>query len=92
MHHDDVVCVFVRVCVCVRVRVCVIRTLGRRVREVSVTTRLDSTPCIVTDHESGAMRRMMKMVEHSGTNSSKGAFLPPQVLQVNCKHPVSRLI
>lgn len=36
--------------------------LGDRVREVRVTNRLEGSPAIVTDHESGALRRMMKMV------------------------------
>jgi TNF receptor-associated protein 1 len=38
-------------------------TLGEsRVREIKVTTRLSDSPAIITDHESGAVRRMMKMV------------------------------
>lgn len=38
-------------------------TLGdKRVREVRTTTRLSGSPAIITDHESGAMRRMLKMV------------------------------
>ena len=36
--------------------------LGSRVREVRLTSRLSDSPAIVTDHESGALRRMMKMV------------------------------
>lgn len=38
-------------------------TLGpSRVRSVKTTTRLSDSPAIVTDHESGALRRMMKML------------------------------
>lgn len=38
-------------------------TLGEaRVREIKVTNRLSDSPAIITDHESGAVRRMMKMV------------------------------
>jgi TNF receptor-associated protein 1 len=38
-------------------------TLGAdKVRSVRTTSRLSDSPAIVTDHESGAMRRMMKMV------------------------------
>ena len=37
-------------------------TLGSRVREVRVTNRLAESPAIVTDHEGGALRRMMKAV------------------------------
>ena len=33
-----------------------------RVKEVRVTNRLSDSPCIVTDHESAALRRMMRMV------------------------------
>ena len=38
-------------------------TLGPgRVRSVKTTSRLSDSPAIVTDHESGALRRMMKML------------------------------
>jgi HSP90 family molecular chaperone len=37
-------------------------TLGKKVSTVKVTKRLSDSPAIVTDHESGALRRMMKMV------------------------------
>ena len=38
-------------------------TLGpSRVRSVKTTSRLSDSPAIVTDHESGALRRMMKML------------------------------
>ena len=38
-----------------------------RVREVKATTRLSDSPSIVTDHESGALRRMMRaVVRHGG--------------------------
>jgi TNF receptor-associated protein 1 len=38
-------------------------TLGpQRVRDVKTTTRLHGSPAIITDHESGALRRMMKML------------------------------
>ena len=37
-------------------------TLGNKVSTVKVTNRLSDSPAIVTDHESGALRRMMKMV------------------------------
>lgn len=36
--------------------------LGSRVKEVKITNRLSDSPAIVTDHESGSMRRMMRMV------------------------------
>ena len=38
-------------------------TLGPlKVRNVKTTSRLSDSPAIVTDHESGALRRMMKML------------------------------
>ena len=38
-------------------------TLGpTKVRNVKTTSRLSDSPAIVTDHESGALRRMMKML------------------------------
>lgn len=61
-------------------------TLGTRVREVKVTHRLSDSPAIITDHESGAMRRMMKMVDQA--NSGSNAPMPPQILHINPKHPI----
>ena len=57
-----------------------------RVREVKTTSRLSTSPACVTDHESGAMRRMMKMVDQ--TNQQQSAALPPQVLEINPNHPI----
>jgi len=38
-------------------------TLGSdRVKDVKITNRLHDSPCIVTDHESASLRRMMRMV------------------------------
>ena len=37
-------------------------TLDKKVRDVRLTDRLSDSPAIVTDHESGALRRMMKVV------------------------------
>eukprot|EP00605_Chrysophyceae_sp_TOSAG23-4_P001167 GSChrysophyteH1.ASY1.ANO1.1275.1 assembled CDS len=62
-------------------------TLGPSlVREVKVTTRLSDSPACITDHESGAMRRMMKMVDQS--NAGMSTQLPPQILEVNTNHPI----
>ena len=36
-----------------------------RVRSVKTTSRLSDSPAIVMDHESGALRRMMKMLVSS---------------------------
>lgn len=64
------------------------KTLGDRVREVRTTDRLSDSPACVTDHESGALRRMMKMVDQS--SSGGGQQLPPQVLEINPSHPIIR--
>jgi len=66
-------------------------TLGaRRVREVKVTNRLSDSPACVTDHESGALRRMMKMVDQS--SSGQSSEIPPQVLEINPEHPIIRTL
>ena len=57
-----------------------------RVKEVKTTDRLSESPACVTDHESGAMRRMMKMVDQ--TNAGASSFMPPQVLEINPEHPI----
>ena len=64
-----------------------VRTLDERLESVEATSRLTSSPAVVVDAESGAMRRMMAMV----SQESDGADLPPlpkQKLQVNPAHPV----
>jgi len=65
-------------------------TLGdKKVRDVKVSKRLSDSPCIVTDHESGAMRRMMKMVEQANSGrSGANNDLPPQNLEINPSHPL----
>jgi TNF receptor-associated protein 1 len=61
-------------------------SLGSRVREVQLTHRLSDSPVIITDHESGAVRRMMRMVDQA--NNGASAPLPPQILHINPKHPI----
>jgi len=67
--------------------------LPKRVSKLRVTTRLRSSPAVVTDHESAAVRRMMRMVEQSSGRDSEATrgdahLLPPQTLEVNPSHPV----
>lgn len=51
------------------------------------SSRLVSSPAIVTDNESGAMRRMMRMVDTSdGTRDSMP--LPKQNIEINPSHPL----
>lgn len=62
-------------------------TLGsNRVLQVKSTNRLNDSPACVTDHESGALRRMMKMVEQN--NQGQSTELPPQVLEINPDHSI----
>lgn len=61
-------------------------SLGSRVRDVQITHRLSDSPAIITDHESGAVRRMMRMVDQA--NNGTSAPLPPQILHINPKHPI----
>merc|ERR1712022_2339 len=49
-------------------------TLGnKKVRDVKITRRLADSPCIITDHDSASIRRMMKMIEQG--NSGKVASM-----------------
>lgn len=57
-------------------------TLASKVTSVKITTRLSNSPAIVVDHESAAVRKMMKYVEATGHNE-----LPKQKLEINAKHP-----
>ena len=59
----------------------------KKVASCSVTKRLSSSPAIVTDNESGAMRRLMRMVDTSEGNSD-GIPLPKQHVEINPKHQV----
>lgn len=68
-------------------------TLPGRISRVRSTMRLRSSPAVVTDHESAALRRMMRMVEQTAGRDSEGVrqeayMLPAQVLEVNPAHPV----
>jgi TNF receptor-associated protein 1 len=59
-----------------------------KVASVTVTNRLTSSPAIVTDNESGAMRRMMRMIDTSQGGTSDGIPLPKQHVEINPKHPI----
>jgi HSP90 family molecular chaperone len=58
-----------------------------KVASCTVTDRLTSSPAIVTDNESGAMRRMMRLIDTSEGNRD-GIPLPPQHVEINPKHAV----
>eukprot|EP00462_Mataza_sp_D1_P018710 CAMPEP_0175141596 /NCGR_PEP_ID=MMETSP0087-20121206/12233_1 /TAXON_ID=136419 /ORGANISM="Unknown Unknown, Strain D1" /LENGTH=707 /DNA_ID=CAMNT_0016425109 /DNA_START=142 /DNA_END=2265 /DNA_ORIENTATION=- len=57
--------------------------LKDRVSQVKTTDRLVSSPAIVVDHESAAVRKVMKYVDTMGSNE-----LPKQKLEINPKHPM----
>lgn len=50
------------------------------------SSRLVSSPAIVTDNESGMMRRMMRMVDNS--DGRDGMPLPGQNVEINPSHPI----
>ena len=58
-----------------------------KVASCTVTDRLSTSPAIVTDSESGAMRRMMRLVDTSEGNRD-AIPLPKQNVQINPAHPV----
>merc|ERR1712194_726706 len=64
-------------------------TLASKVSRCKTTNRLTSSPAVVTDSESGAMRRMMRMVEtQEGATSSGGMPLPKQTVEINPNHEI----
>lgn len=64
-----------------------VQSLPDKLSDVSVTDRLVNSPAIIVDHESAAVRRMIKMVDHNlGMNSD----LPKQKMHINPKHKIMR--
>jgi HSP90 family molecular chaperone len=66
--------------------------LHDKVDSVKTTSRLVGSPAIITGHESGALRRMMKMVDTQGVGSTGLTDLEKQTLEINPKHAVIRRI
>ena len=58
-----------------------------KVASCTSTTRLSSSPAIVTDSESGALRRMMYMVD-TGEGGRDGIPIPKQHVEINPKHAI----
>lgn len=56
--------------------------LKEKVLSVKATERLSSSPAIVVDHESGAVRKMLSYLDANRVSS-----LPKQKLEVNPRHP-----
>lgn len=70
-----------------------LQVLPTRLSKVRATNRLSSSPAVVTDHESAAMRRMMRLVEQSAGKDAaalkaESHMLPKQTLEVNPSHPI----
>jgi len=63
-------------------------TLPEQVASCKTTSRLASSPAVVTDNESGAMRRMMRMVDTSGDGGREAVPLPKQQVEINPEHPI----
>lgn len=62
-------------------------TLDKKVSKCKITSRLSSSPAVVTDNESGALRRMMRMVETQDSGQDN-MDLPKQQVEINPKHPI----
>merc|ERR1712194_782906 len=64
-------------------------TLGSKVSLCKTTTLLTFSPAVGPDSASGAMRRMMRMVEtQESATSSGGMPLPKQTVEINPKHEI----
>jgi len=61
--------------------------LSEKVESVKVTNRLGASPAVITNNESGALRRMMRMVE-TQSGGAGDAPLPKQSVEINPKHPI----
>lgn len=59
--------------------------LSDRVSSVKITERLTTSPAIVVDHESSAVRKMMKYVDQKHSHE-----LPKQKIEINPKHAVMK--
>jgi len=62
--------------------------LSESVKKVSVSTRLKNSPAIVVDHESAALRRMMRMVQQGRDGTDHLEMIPEAHLQINTKHAI----
>jgi TNF receptor-associated protein 1 len=59
----------------------------KKISSCTTTERLHSAPAIVTDHESGALRRMMRMVDTRDGNRDY-IPLPKQHVEINPSHKI----
>lgn len=63
------------------------RTLSAKVSNVKISTRLVSSPALIVDHESAAMRRVMQFVNDQQPG---GGILRKQKMEINPQHPIMR--
>ena len=64
-------------------------TLPSKVSKCKTTNRLSSSPAVIVDNESGALRRMMRIVEtQDGGSSTSGMPLPKQTVEINPDHEI----
>jgi len=66
------------------------QALGDLVSQVTVTDRLKDSPALIVDHESAALRRMMRIVDQheKGAKALDARALSKQRLEVNPRHPI----
>jgi len=65
------------------------KVLGPKVSSVLVSTRLVQSPAVVVDHDSAAMRNMMRMVDSSLLENQTAQKLK---LEINPNHPIFRKV
>jgi HSP90 family molecular chaperone len=65
-----------------------VKSLPKKLAKVRATKRLKESPAIITEHESGSLRRMMRMVEQQNTGVASSEMIAPQTLEINPAHPL----
>ena len=64
-------------------------TLKSKVAKCTTTDRLSSSPAVITDNESGALRNLMRILESQEGGSSPSAMpLPKQTVLINPNHEI----
>ncbi|KAL7522101.1 hypothetical protein ACHAWX_006783 [Stephanocyclus meneghinianus] len=64
-------------------------TMSSKVSTCRTTTRLSSSPAVITGNESSAYRRIMRMVETSEGGVESGSIpLPKQTVEINPNHEI----
>lgn len=63
-------------------------TLPDKLEKCQITKRLSTSPAIITDTESAAMRKMMKHVAMTDGRGVEAVPLAKQHMEINAKHPL----